>query len=183
MNNLSNIAELVSIDKDKPVTDSLRVAEFFGKEHYNVLRAFDNLGCSEEFNQLNYEVVDFIDKNGESRRMLKMTFNGFIFLAMGFTGKRAAQVKEAYINAFNAMAVRIKEYEGSLWERVMKLEVRDKASFRVAQVGSKFMLDRKKDLKEIRPERNSLMSEIQPSLPFVDNEGVKEIEGVMKNIE
>ena len=32
-----------------------------------------------------------------------MTFDGFTFLAMGFTGKRAAQFKEAYIKEFNRM--------------------------------------------------------------------------------
>ena len=33
-----------------------------------------------------------------------MTKDGFIFLVMDFTGKAAAQIKEAYINAFNWMA-------------------------------------------------------------------------------
>ncbi|HHL2105229.1 TPA: Rha family transcriptional regulator [Escherichia coli] len=33
----------------------------------------------------------------------QITRDGFAFLAMGFTGKRAAQFKEAYINAFNQM--------------------------------------------------------------------------------
>jgi RecG-like helicase len=32
-----------------------------------------------------------------------ITRDGFTFLAMGFTGKKAAQFKEAYINAFNQM--------------------------------------------------------------------------------
>ncbi|EOS1856350.1 Rha family transcriptional regulator, partial [Escherichia coli] len=32
-----------------------------------------------------------------------ITRDGFAFLAMGFTGKRAARFKEAYINAFNQM--------------------------------------------------------------------------------
>ena len=32
-----------------------------------------------------------------------ITRDGFVFLAMGFTGKEAAQWKEAYIEAFNAM--------------------------------------------------------------------------------
>ena len=40
----------------------------------------------------------------ELRPMFKMTKDGFIFLVMGFTGKAAAQIKEAYINAFNWMA-------------------------------------------------------------------------------
>lgn len=33
-----------------------------------------------------------------------MTKDGFIFLVMGFTGHKAAAIKEAYINAFNIMA-------------------------------------------------------------------------------
>ena len=33
-----------------------------------------------------------------------MTKDGFVFLVMGFTGKAASQIKEAYINAFNWMA-------------------------------------------------------------------------------
>jgi Rha family phage regulatory protein len=35
--------------------------------------------------------------------MYLMTRDGFTFLAMGFTGKRAAQFKEKYIEAFNRM--------------------------------------------------------------------------------
>ena len=34
----------------------------------------------------------------------EMTKDGFIFLVMGFTGHKAASIKEAYINAFNRMA-------------------------------------------------------------------------------
>ncbi|HGJ5890835.1 MAG TPA: Rha family transcriptional regulator [Arsenophonus apicola] len=35
--------------------------------------------------------------------MYEMTKNGFIFLVMGFTGKKAAQFKEAYIAEFDKM--------------------------------------------------------------------------------
>ena len=44
-------------------------------------------------------------RNGVKRElpMYLMTRDGFTFLAMGFTGKVAAQFKEAYINAFNEM--------------------------------------------------------------------------------
>jgi len=40
-----------------------------------------------------------------------MTKDGFAFLAMGFTGKKAAAFKEAYINAFNQMAEFIKSLQ------------------------------------------------------------------------
>jgi len=79
------------------------VAKYFGKRHDNVLRAIDNLGCSEKFNTLNYEVVDYVDNKGEKRRMYRMTRDGFMLAAMGFTGKKAVSFKEAYIEAFNEM--------------------------------------------------------------------------------
>lgn len=38
-----------------------------------------------------------------------MTKNGFAFLAMGYTGKKAGQFKERYINAFDAMEQQLKQ--------------------------------------------------------------------------
>lgn len=38
-----------------------------------------------------------------------ITRDGFVFLAMGFTGKEAAQWKEAYIEAFNAMEAALQQ--------------------------------------------------------------------------
>ena len=40
--------------------------------------------------------------------MFTMTKDGFSFLVMGYTGKKAAQFKEAYINAFNKMEAEIR---------------------------------------------------------------------------
>lgn len=88
-------------------TTSLLVAEKFGKLHKDVLRAVRNLHCSEEFNQRNFAPIDFIDKNSDSQPAYEMTKDGFMFLVMGFTGKAAAQIKEAYINAFNLMHAKL----------------------------------------------------------------------------
>ena len=88
-------------------TTSLKVAEHFGKQHKNVLQAIDRLECSLEFNQLNFQPVEYSDAKGEKRPAYEMTKDGFTFLAMGFTGKEAAKWKEAYINAFNAMAIQL----------------------------------------------------------------------------
>ena len=43
----------------------------------------------------------------------EMTKDGFIFLVMGFTGAKAAQVKEAYINTFNHMAAMLYNTQGN----------------------------------------------------------------------
>ncbi|MGR6980312.1 Rha family transcriptional regulator [Testudinibacter sp. P27/CKL/0425] len=89
--------------KHKALTTSLAVAKFFGKQHKNILRAIENLECSPTFNELNFELVKYTDEKGERRPMYRMTRSGFVFLAMGFTGKKAAQFKEAYITRFDEM--------------------------------------------------------------------------------
>ena len=94
-------------EKGNPVTSSLLVAEKFEKRHADVLRAIDNLNCSDDFRQRNYALMFNISKiyNGGERKdpYVVMTKDGFAFLAMGFTGERAGKFKEDYINAFNQM--------------------------------------------------------------------------------
>lgn len=85
------------------MTDSLKVADVFGKRHDNILQALKNLDCSEEFNALNFKVVKYTDEKGEKRPKVLMTQDGFTFLVMGFRGKKAAEFKEAYIKQFNEM--------------------------------------------------------------------------------
>lgn len=90
-------ADLICLKDSKAITTTLKVAEFFGKEHKNVLRDIQALECSEEFNRLNFERVEYFDSKGERRPYFEMTKDGFVFLVMGFTGKNAARFKEAYI--------------------------------------------------------------------------------------
>ncbi|MCP3923348.1 MAG: Rha family transcriptional regulator [Desulfobacterales bacterium] len=90
-------------DNEKPVTTSKIISEVFGKKHKNVLQSIETLDCSEEFNGLNFQPVDYEDKKGELRKCYEVTRDGFFFLVMGFTGKKAAQFKETFIKAFNAM--------------------------------------------------------------------------------
>lgn len=84
-------------------TTSLQVAQHFGKRHADVLRAIGKLDCSQEFTERNFALSEFIDSTGRKLPMFHITKDGFVFLAMGFTGKEAAQWKEAYIAAFNRM--------------------------------------------------------------------------------
>ncbi|CAJ1837914.1 TPA: Rha family transcriptional regulator [Aeromonas veronii] len=100
--------ELVIAQQGDVFTTSRKVAELFGKEHRNVLRAIRSLDCDEKFAALNFELTDFIDKNGVSRPEYLMTKDGMVFLVMGFTGKQAAQFKLLYIRAFNWMAEQIR---------------------------------------------------------------------------
>lgn len=100
--------DAITLNHNQVRTNSLKVAEAFGKLHKNVIRKLETIECSPEFNQLNFEPVEYKDAKGEKRTLWEMTKDGFMFLVMGFTGKKAASVKEAYINAFNAMAEQLR---------------------------------------------------------------------------
>lgn len=97
------IENIVQIDEGKMFTTSLIVAEAFEKNHYDVLKAISNLECSPEFNERNFAAVEYKDAKGEMRPAYRLTRDGFAFLAMGFTGRKAAVWKEKFLEAFNAM--------------------------------------------------------------------------------
>lgn len=101
------MTQLVFIDNGKTVTDSLTIAEVFGKEHKNVIRDIENLECSEEFNRLNFERIYYTDARNRLKPKYIITQDGFSFLVMGYTGKEAARFKEMYIKEFNRMKGRL----------------------------------------------------------------------------
>ncbi|TGZ98647.1 putative phage regulatory protein Rha family [Rodentibacter pneumotropicus] len=85
------------------MTDSLKVAQYFGKRHDNLLRIIKDLGCSDEFRLLNFKASSYKNEQNKKQPMYLMTHDGFTLLTMGFTGKKAMQFKEAYITQFNKM--------------------------------------------------------------------------------
>ncbi|UCQ12839.1 Rha family transcriptional regulator [Edwardsiella tarda] len=96
----------VSIHDGRAVTTSQAVAEFFGKQHKNVIQKIETLDCSPEFASAEFSAhVKNIQAGAVNRdsKYYEMTKDGFVFLVMGFTGKKAAAFKEAYIAAFNRM--------------------------------------------------------------------------------
>ena len=93
-----------------PVTTSRAVAEQFGKNHKEVLRAIETtitqLKETEEgrtFNERNFAPISLRDAKNREKPAYLLTRDGFTLLAMGFTGAKAMQFKIAYINAFNRM--------------------------------------------------------------------------------
>ncbi len=99
---------IVHSENGESFADSRDVAAFFEKAHKDVLKAIRDLHCSTKFTQRNFSPFKTNDLSGESTSHVRMTRDGFVFLAMGFTGARAAQWKEAYIEAFNAMEAQLR---------------------------------------------------------------------------
>ena len=96
------------------LTNSLLVAEKFGKEHSDVLKAIDSLASKMAENQCKGYFADTSvvvqQPNGGVRhsRIVVMNRDGFTLLAMGFTGEKALKFKLDYIAAFNQMEATIK---------------------------------------------------------------------------
>lgn len=158
------MTNLVTIDRDRIVTDSQTLAKTFGKRHKNVLQAYDKLKCSDEFRRLNFQPTEFLDSQGKVQRQVQMTKDGFAMLAMGFTGPKAAAFKEDYIRAFNEMTEAMKRGEQNILQQMHALIARETESQVRASLGSHLMLERKRELPRLREKRYQLELQIQPSL-------------------
>lgn len=93
----------ITVINGQAVTSSLAIADYFSKRHADVIRKIESLECSADFTERNFAASEYTDTTGRKLPCYQITRDGFAFLAMGFTGKRAAQFKESYITAFNQM--------------------------------------------------------------------------------
>jgi len=87
---------------------SRQVAEEFEKRHDNVLQDLRNLDCSNRFRLLNFQESTYKNEQGKKQPEFLMTKDGFVFMVMGYRGKKASQFKEVYISRFNDMETFIK---------------------------------------------------------------------------
>jgi len=101
--------QFISVQNQQAKTTSIKVAEAFGKKHYHVTQKIESLDCSSEFNATNFRAIEYQDAKGRMQSCWEMTKDGFFFLVMGFNGKKAAQIKEAYIQAFNKMEQQLQQ--------------------------------------------------------------------------
>lgn len=100
---------VIQSPQGRDVTTSLIVAQVFGKEHSKVCRDIENLSCSESFRVANFGEATFENKKtGQNHKMYQMTKDGFSFLVMGYTGDKAGQFKEMFINEFNKREMMLK---------------------------------------------------------------------------
>lgn len=111
-------AQLVFVNhNNEVVTDSLKVAEIFGKRHVDVMNAIrkleselEVLGDYEGVRNFSHTVFTH-EQNCQSYPKCDLTKDGFTMLVMGFTGKEALKFKTMYIREFNRMEQHIKEQQ------------------------------------------------------------------------
>lgn len=102
---------LVIMHDKQAVTTSLILAEAFEKEHSKVIRSIEQKinGAKNGLVKNMFAEATYLDKKGEQRKMYYLNRDGFTFIAMGFTGRKADEFKLKYIDAFNRMEEQIKK--------------------------------------------------------------------------
>lgn len=98
--------------KHIPAVTSLQVADIFGKRHYDVMQDISRIlpRLSASFMARNFSRYETEYKVGFGMKKISaylLSKDGFIMLTMGYTGEKAMQFKEAYINRFNEMEARL----------------------------------------------------------------------------
>ena len=84
------MSNIVFIENNEVVTDSLMVAEVFGKRHDNVMSDINKLigYSSDEFSLLNFQESTYINERARQYKKYNLTKDGFTLLVMGFTEKK-----------------------------------------------------------------------------------------------
>ncbi len=102
---------IVKIENGKPMTTSVAVAEYFQREHRSVLDSIRTIlaDVSEPFRLQNFLQSEYLNKQNHLQPCYVMTRSGFAMTALGFTGTKAVQFREAYITRFDEMEAKLME--------------------------------------------------------------------------
>lgn len=102
--------QLVFIDNNRVVTDSLTVAKVFGKEHKNVIRDIEiqiqklNDAGEQEWRVLNFEPTQYQHpQNKQFYPKYNLTEEAFTIVAMSYTTPEAMKMKVKFIEEFKRM--------------------------------------------------------------------------------
>lgn len=103
-----NELNLVEVINNEALTDTIKIAKYFEKNHQHVLEAVDKLTVENSTVKNMFTESTYISDRGREYRNVLMNRDGFTLLAMGFTGNKALDFKLKYIEAFNNMEDYIK---------------------------------------------------------------------------
>jgi len=100
-----------------PMVSSREVAAKFKKSHKDVLKAHRNAVTEAgvtTFGERNFAPSTYVDEQGKKQPEILMTKDGFMFLAMGFTGPEASAWKIKFIDAFDGLVGRVEDLRKEL---------------------------------------------------------------------
>lgn len=162
-------------ESNQPLTNSKLVAEVFGKNHKDVMKAIRNLteGSAQNcaVHQMFSESTYLNEQNKQSYPMFIMNQDGFTLLAMGFNGKKAMEFKLKYIEAFNKMKKEIESSKPSLPQNYLEAL---KSLVKAEEEREQLALENRKQQQEIvtiskeNMELGNKITEMLPKVSYYD---------------
>ena len=161
-------------ESNQPLTNSLLVAQTFGKSHKHVLDAIREIvkGYAEKSADPMFEETTYInEQNKQSYPMFIMNQDGFTLLAMGFNGKKAMEFKLKYIEAFNKMKKEIESSKPSLPQNYLEAL---KSLVKAEEEREQLALENRKQQQEIvtiskeNMELGNKITEMLPKVSYYD---------------
>nr|DAQ05392.1 MAG TPA: regulatory protein [Caudoviricetes sp.] len=161
-------------DSNQPLTNSKLVAEVFGKNHKDVMKAIRNLTEGSAQNCAVLEMFSestYLNEQNKEQPMFIMNQDGFTLLAMGFNGKKAMEFKLKYIEAFNAMKRQIEQSNPSVPQNYLEAL---KSLVKAEEEKQQLALENKKQQEQIvtiskaNMELGSKITEMLPKVSYYD---------------
>ena len=164
---LLSVNNMVSVENGEVKATSFQVAKYFGRRHADVVKAIENMDCSMTFAKRNFSLCYENNElqNNKPQKFYQMTKNGFMFLVMGFVGKKAAQLKEAYINAFDWMHDQLTSGKDALIRELQETIKLERISFQNGSNAGRALNQRKMQKMQIRAKLRMIEEKLgQPDL-------------------
>jgi Rha family phage regulatory protein len=157
--------QLVFIDNGRAVTDSLTVAEVFGKEHKHVVRDIEvqisklHEAKEHEFVKSNFGLEIFKAKNNKEAKKYLLTEEAFTLVAMSYTTPEAMKMKVRFIEEFKRMRAELEKQK-----QPFKLPT----TYKEALLQLVEQVERNEQLQLQNAQKDQIIKELQPKATYYD---------------
>ncbi|MHB1683949.1 MAG: Rha family transcriptional regulator [Bacilli bacterium] len=155
---------LVFVENDRPVTDSLTVADVFGKEHKHVMRDIQGIlaEIDPKWGVPNFGLTPYVHpQNGQTYKKYILTEDGFTLLVMGYTGKDAMRFKVDYIQEFRRMQEQLRQAHMAVTYKLPQ-------TFKEALLALVAQVEKTEQLETKQLMLQQCLAETQPKITYLD---------------
>lgn len=157
--------QLVFIESNRVVTDSLTVAEVFGKRHDHVLRDIEvqieklHEAGEHEFSLLNFGESTYTNERGREYKRFLLTEEAFTLVAMSYTTPEAMKMKVRFIEEFKRMRAELEKQK-----QPFKLPT----TYKEALLQLVEQVERNEQLQLQNAQKDQIIKELQPKATYYD---------------
>lgn len=157
--------QLVFIENNRVVTDSLTVAEVFEKEHKHVVRDIEvqisklHEAKEHEFVKSNFGLEIFKAKNNKEAKKYLLTEEAFTLVAMSYTTPEAMKMKVRFIEEFKRMRAELEK---------QKQPFELPTTYKEALLQLVEQVERNEQLQLQNAQKDQIIKELQPKATYYD---------------